>query len=306
MKTTKKAYKVFDHDWSCRGYDFKNDNGVVVNTEHKVAGRPVLCENGFHYCLRLSDCFNYYRFNPNNKVAEIEVLGECHGDDSNKECSTHIKITKVLSWADVLTMVNTGVGNTGYNNSGKWNTGDNNTGENNIGNNNTGNNNTGNWNTGYRNTGSWNTGNRNLGNWNSGNRNSGNRNSGSWNLGDNNTGYFNSNTQCEIMVFNQKCSLEDWEKAYKPHFLYFDRFFWVDVDQMTAEEKQEFPDYEKNSGYLKELSYKEAFKKAWDYALPKDRIKIKDLPNFDKDVFYEISGIDVDKDCSNVETENKN
>jgi len=44
----------------------------------------------------------------------------------------------------------------------------------------------------------------------------------------------------------------------------------------------------------KELGYKGSFQKSWEQADPQDRIKIKDLPNFDADVFYELSGIRVE------------
>jgi len=43
------------------------------------------------------------------------------------------------------------------------------------------------------------------------------------------------------------------------------------------------------------LDYKSAFKLSWNKADKQDRAKIKKIPNFDKDMFFEISGIDVDK-----------
>ncbi len=49
-------------------------------------------------------------------------------------------------------------------------------------------------------------------------------------------------------------------------------------------------------GFLKKHSYKDAWKISWDSADKKDRLKIKDLPNFNKELFEEISGIDVDED----------
>jgi len=39
-----------------------------------------------------------------------------------------------------------------------------------------------------------------------------------------------------------------------------------------------------------------AFKISWNKASKEDRELIKKIPNFDKDMFLEISGIDVDKD----------
>lgn len=68
---------------------------------------------------------------------------------------------------------------------------------------------------------------------------------------------------------------------------------FVELKDMTKEEKAANPGCESIGGYLKTLEYKEAFQKSWDNADPQDRIKIKDLPNFDADIFYEISGIDL-------------
>lgn len=124
-------------------------------------------------------------------------------------------------------------------------------------------------NSGNRNTGDWNSG-----DWNSGNRNSGNRNSGDWNSCNMETGFFNSIESDTIRVFNKPCSREDWHKAEKPLFFYFSF-------------------HETTGGYLKTYQYQEAFQKAWNETNQEDRDKIFNLPNFDADVFYEISGIDV-------------
>ena len=134
---------------------------------------------------------------------------------------------------------------------------------------------------------------RNNGDWNSGYRNSGDRNSGDWNSGDWNSGFLNSNTPNTIRVFNKEILLEAWDKAYKPKFLFFNLVFWVSSKDMTEKEKAENPSHETNAGFLRFLSYKEAFKKSWDEADKTDRERIRDLPNFDAEVFFEISGIDL-------------
>ena len=190
-----KGYKVFNSDWTCKGFQYK------VGETYEIDGKPTCCKKGFHFCKKLVDCFNYYFFDPNNKVAEIECLGDVDfGED--KYCTNKIKIIKELSWEEVLTLVNTGDYNTGDCNSGNYNTGnynsgDYNTGHCNTGNNNSGNYNSGNYNTGNRNsgdynTGDYNTGNRNSGGYNSGRCNSGYRNSGDYNTGNRNTGHNNT------------------------------------------------------------------------------------------------------------------
>ncbi len=166
----------------------------------------------------------------------------------------------------------------GYRNNGDWNSGYRNSGDRNSGD----------WNRGDRNSGDCNSG-----DWNSGYRNSGDRNSGDWNSGDWNSGFLNSNTPNTIRVFNKEILLEAWDKAYKPKFLFFNLVFWVSSKDMTEKEKAENPSHETNAGFLRFLSYKEAFKKSWDEADKTDRERIRDLPNFDAEVFFEISGIDL-------------
>jgi hypothetical protein len=198
---------------------------------------------------------------------------------------------------------NTGNYNTGDYNTGNYNTGDYNTGYYNTGNYNTGYYNTGNRNTGYcnngdYNTGYWNTGNRNTGNWNTGdyntgNRNTGNRNTGDWNKCNYETGYFNTEQSDKIRVFNKDYSRKEWHNTEKPNFLYFKLTEWVYASDMSEAEKKEHPSYETTGGYLKEYEYKEAFKKSWDNASAEDRALLFKLPNFDAEIFKEISGIDV-------------
>ena len=65
---------------------------------------------------------------------------------------------------------------------------------------------------------------------------------------------------------------------------------------MTDQEKVDHKDFHVTGGYLKTLEYKEAWQKAWDGADTEDREKIFNLPNFDAEVFKELTGIDVNKD----------
>jgi len=205
MNKKMRGYKVFNPDWKCYGMQYE------VGRTYKHKGNLSLCESGFHFCEKLIDCFNYYQFNPNNKVAEIKAIGKIVNGD-NKSVTDNISIIKEISWQNVLELVNLGKGNTGLGNpgdrnsgywnsgnrnsgdwnSGDWNSGDRNSGNRNSGNRNSGDRNSGYWNSGDRNSGYWNSGDRNSGNRNSGYWNSGNRNSGDWNSGDWNSGYWNS------------------------------------------------------------------------------------------------------------------
>ena len=110
------GYKVFEPDWTCRGFQYE----VGKTFEEDVT--PSCCNRGFHFCKELKDCFNYYPFNPDNKVAKVIALGEIDEEsDDSKCCTNKIQIVEEISWEDVLRMVNLGKGNAGLCNSGDWN-----------------------------------------------------------------------------------------------------------------------------------------------------------------------------------------
>ena len=298
-----KGYKVFKNDWTCRGFQY------AVGGTYEMKDEPSCCNRGFHFCGRLIDCFNYYDFDSENKVAEIETLGAID-DDGNEEkyCTNKIKIVRELSWHEVLDLVNTGKDNTGNRNTGDWNTGNWNTGNRNTGNWNTGDWNTGDWNTGDRNTGDWNTGDWNTGDWNTGDWNTGNRNTGDWNTGDWNTGDWNGtdnstgcfNTETEnIRLFNKPSdwTYRDWlnsKARYVMNDCPYTKTIWIDSEEMIDSEKEENPTWECTGGYLKTIIATNRDKQAWwDNLDNSDKESVMSLPNFDKDIFKEVTGIEV-------------
>ena len=194
--------------------------------------------------------------------------------------------------------------NTGHRNTGDWNTGHYNTGHRNKGHYNAGDRNTGNYNTGDRNTGNRNTGCFNTGYWNTGDRNTGHLNTGNWNTGNRNTGCFNTITPEGGYYFNRWLSYEEWRNTYKPLWLYEPNpAMWVSEENMTAEEKKQFPHYKKLGGYLRENDMKEEWRKAYEGATEEDIQAARDLPNFDYDVFEEITGLDLRPVKSNLSCE---
>ncbi len=60
---TIKGYKVFNHDWTCKGFQYE------VEHAYEMEDSPKVCKKGFHFCLKASDCFNFYDFDRNNRVA---------------------------------------------------------------------------------------------------------------------------------------------------------------------------------------------------------------------------------------------
>ena len=230
-----KAYKVFNPDMTCRGFQYE------VGKEYEAKGKIIICENGFHACEKLSDCFNYYSFSPSNKIAEVVLSGKII-KENDKLCAEKIKIKKLISWETALILCNSG---------------------------------------------NWNSGNRN-----SGNRNSGDRNSGSWNSGNWNSGYLNSNKPDKIRIFNK---YTDNTKFEFPEYFYFDLTEFVSHDTATSAEKEKYKkEIETCGGFLRTLGYKEAWEKSYNKASDEDKAKTKKLPNFDADIFFEITGIKID------------
>ena len=142
----------------------------------------------------------------------------------------------------------------------------------------------------YRNSGYCNSGDGNLGDRNSGYRNSGYWNSGDWNSGDRNSGYCNSNSPT-LRFFNKETELISIDNINFPDYFYFDLTEWVDVSDMTAKEKEEYPHYKITTGFLRVFDYKAAWKNSFKKATKKDVKLTLKLPNFDYKVFEEVSGI---------------
>jgi hypothetical protein len=306
-----KGFKVFDPDWTCRGFKYE------VGKTYEMDGDPIICGRGFHFCKQANDCFSYYRFNPNNKVAEVIAMGDIVEKD-DKCCTNKIQIVREITWEEVLTIVNTGkactgLGNSGDFNSGDWNSGDCNNGDWNSGHRNSGIGNSGNWNSGNcnsgnRNSGDFNSGNCNSGNCNSGHYNSGDRNSGDYNSGDWNSGDWNIasnvvgcfNTESQRLKFFDKetdITFEEWrnsEACRLMNRIYFRPADWIWEDEMSEAEKAEHPEYKTTGGYLKIRDNTDCCKEWWNGLTEREKQVIKNIPNFDADKFFIITGIRVE------------
>ena len=135
----------------------------------------------------------------------------------------------------------------------------------------------------------------NSGDWNSGDCNLGNRNSGNWNSGDCNSGFFNSDEPC-VRMFNKMTNYKGKDIKI-PSWCYFDLTVWVSHDTASEEERQEHKaEIESCGGFLKSINYKDAWRLAWNKASIEERKKLFDLPNWDNQVFKEITGIDAENE----------
>ena len=125
--------------------------------------------------------------------------------------------------------------------------------------------------------------------------NSGNRNSGNWNSGNWNSGFFNSDEPC-VRMFNKMTTYK--RKDIKiPFWCFFNLTVWVSHDTATEEEKKEHKaEIEICGGFLKTINYKDAWRIAWNKASIEERKELFDLPNWDNQVFKEITGIDAENE----------
>jgi hypothetical protein len=183
---------------------------------------------------------------------------------------------------------NTGIYNSGYSNSGDYNSGHRNSGDYNSGD----------YNSGYRNSGYRNSGDRNSGDY-----NSGDYNSGDYNSGYRNSGIFNTD-EPKMRAFNQKTDMTMTEFINSSKYIHFviPLNEWIPEEDMTEEEKDKHPEYETTGGYLKQREYKEAWAEWWKKNKSDEmKEKIKNLPNFDADIFEEITGIRIDDDEDYIE-----
>ena len=282
-----KGFKVFNPDWTCSPNGNTKQYTCPGKFEEDVT--PVRCGQGMHFCKVAADCFNYYSFNPDNHVAEVAAYGEVV-EEGDKCATNKLEIIREIPWAELLEMVNTGKGCAGLCNSGNRNSGDCNSG-----NRNSGDCNSGNRNSGDCNSGDWNSGDCNSGDW-----NSGDCNSGDWNNTNFSNGCFNT-VEPTIHLFNKPSSwtYRDWlnsEACYLMNQIQGDILEWVCLSDMTDEEKAAHPESETTGGYLKELDNSECTVIWWRSLNQRQKNVIMAIPNFDKAIFKEITGIDVDAD----------
>ena len=231
-----KGFKVFNSDWTCRGFQYKVGETFIHN------GNIEMCGAGFHFCQKASDCFNYYNFNSQNKVAEVEALGLVETQE-DKSVTDKIKIIREIEWSELLTIVNDGKNCTGLGNTGDWNTGD-------------------------------------------------------WNSTNYSTGFFNSVEQ-NIFLFNKPTSMSRDEihslKGIQILNWNFENSWWIYSVNMSDDEKKSNPKYETTGGYLKTVDFKTACKMMWENLSENERQEVMKLPNFDSNIFYEITGIIISK-----------
>ena len=261
------GYKAFDENLQCRGFQFevgKTYETGIVKEDLKLCSNTV-----FHFCRELYRIENVSDYNI-SKSRVCEVIAE--GDvvtDGDIYGTNKLTILREIPREEL-------------NEYNSWNSG---------------NCNSGNRNSGNCNSGNCNSGNCNSGNWNSGDWNSGDWNSGDWNSGDWNSGFFNTDSPL-VRIFNKETNIPRNNIDF-PSFLYFGLTVWVSHDTATDEEKETHKiDIETCGGFTKAISYKEAFRIAWNKASKEEHKKLLKLPNWNNEIFMEISGIDAEAEIA--------
>ena len=263
-----KGYKVFRPDWTCRPNGSFKQYGCPGVFEDDVAIK--VCDKGMHFCRKLADCFTYQPFDSEYHVCEVIALGDVE-EDNDKCCTNKLEVVRELDWTEVLDIVNTGKGCTGYGNSGDNNSGNRNSGDNNSGDNN------------------------------SGYGNSGDNNSGDWNYSSYNSGCFNTEGH-KIMLFDKPSdwTYEDWlasDACWLLRRIPQDAVEWVYACDMSDQEKADHPECITIGGYLRKISQEDRQQMAqdfWNRLSKRNQQIIKDIPNFDAEKFRLCTGIDVD------------
>lgn len=93
-------------------------------------------------------------------------------------------------------------------------------------------------------------------------------------------------------MFNKPTDLT-WDEIDHPHFGEFYPTKWIDESEMTEDEKKADPEFYVRKGYLKTFTYEEAWANFWKDTDEENRQKFLNLPNFDSEVFKQITGIDI-------------
>jgi hypothetical protein len=268
--------KGFNKDLQCRGMQFE------IGKEYKIElnGRKLeLCtDTCFHYCDSLQQVHKFYSVLENNRFCEIEVLGE-EISDEEKCGSNHIRVVREIVGEELNILKGLVNGNSGIFNSGDRNSGD-------------------------RNSGDRNSGDRNSGHLNSGDRNSGHLNSGDYNSGDYNSGLFNScnsssgifcSIEPKINIFNMPTHMTMREFLNSKYYgaIISSDFNLTEWIRYTKEEMEKDESKKLIGGYLKTYTYQEACRNWWDGMHDENKAIICSMPNFDANVFKDITGIEV-------------
>ena len=94
MKEKVIAYKGFNKDLTCRGFQYEVGKEY---TEEEVS----ICNRGFHACENPFDVLNFYGDVLNNRFCEVEQSGQIE-KDNNKQVSSKIKVVAEIGFVGLF------------------------------------------------------------------------------------------------------------------------------------------------------------------------------------------------------------
>ena len=112
-----KGYKAFLSDMTTK----HGDNTMYeVGKTYTVEGEVKICENGYHFCKKCADVYDYY--SKPCRICEVSVTGAVQ-TQGNKSVGRKLKILRELTADEISSLCNSGDWN-----SGDWNSGNRNSG----------------------------------------------------------------------------------------------------------------------------------------------------------------------------------
>lgn len=108
------AYKGFDKDLKCRGFQYE------IGKTYEMEEEPILCKRGFHFCEKLTDVAPYYPFvvyvyneyfkiedayKSSNRYCVVEAIGDICEDKGlqfdTKHATNKIRIVRELDQKEI-------------------------------------------------------------------------------------------------------------------------------------------------------------------------------------------------------------
>ncbi len=96
-------------------------------------------------------------------------------------------------------------------------------------------------------------------------------------------------------MFNKPTN-KTWEEIEHPYLGEYQLTEWISEGEMSEVEKLNNPGWEARQGYLKTFSYSEMWDRGWKNDSNENKSKFFKLPNFNLEVFKEITGLDVSEE----------